>query len=89
MANGEALCHCLTVLGQAVLLAYKTKPRHLRRSREALPQTKVAVSLRRDDSRIAADLDWRLKALIDHKVDGNSAVFSAEEEGYFYRNPET
>ena len=48
-----------------------------------------AVSLRRDDSRIAADLDWRLKALIDHKVDGNSAVFSAEEEGYFYRNPET
>ena len=29
-------------------------------SNEASPQTKIAVSLRRGDSRIANDLDWRL-----------------------------
>ena len=69
-------------------------PRKLRRHcsedySEALPQTKVAVSLRRDDSRIAADLNQRLKALMDHKVIGNSAFFSAEREGYFGRIPGT
>ncbi len=57
-------------------------------SGEALPQTKVAVSLCRDDSRIAADLDWHLKARVEHKVNGNSAFFSAEREGDFCRNPE-
>ena len=55
----------------------------------ASPQSKVAVSLRRDDSRIAADLDWHLKAPMDRKVIGNSALFSAEREGDFGRNPET
>ena len=50
---------------------------------EALSQTKVAVSLRRDDSRIAADRDRHLKAPKDHKVNGNSAFFSAEREGNF------
>ena len=58
-------------------------------SSEVLPQTKVAVSLRRDDRRIAADLDWHLKAPTDHKVNCNSAFFSAERVGYFCRNPET
>ncbi len=38
----------------------------------------VAVSLGRDGSRMAVDLDCHLKALIDLKVNGNSAFFSAE-----------
>ena len=37
----------------------------------------------RDDSRIAADLDWRLKAPLDHKVNGNSAFFSRSEKATF------
>ena len=57
--------------------------------REALPQAKVAVSLRRDDSRIAAGLGWHLKAPMNHTVNGNSAFFSAEREGYFCGNHET
>ena len=56
---------------------------------EALSQTKVAVSLRRDDSRIAADLGWHMKSPMNHKVYGNSAFSSAEREGDFGRNPET
>ena len=52
-------------------------------SSEASPQIKVAVSLRRDDSRIATDLNWRLKAPMNHSVIGDSAFFSAEREGYF------
>ena len=58
-------------------------------SSEALPQTKVAVWLRRDDSRIATDLGWHLKAPMDHKVNGNSAFFSVERDGDFCGNPET
>ncbi len=52
-------------------------------SSEALPQTQVAVSLRRDDSRIAADLDWYLKAPKNHEVVGNSAFFSRSEKATF------
>ncbi len=51
--------------------------------REALHYSKVAVSLRRDDSRIAKDFDWHLKAPIDLKANGNSAFFSTEREGDF------
>ncbi len=52
-------------------------------SSEVSPQIKVAISLRRDDRRIAADLDWRLKAPMDHKVIGNSAFFSEERLSVF------
>ena len=52
-------------------------------TREAFPQTKVAVSLRRDDSRIAAVADGQLKAPIDYKLNGNSAFFSAERDRDF------
>ena len=52
-------------------------------SSEALPQTKVAVSLRRDDSRIAAELDWHLKTPKNHEVVGNSAFFSRSEKATF------
>ncbi|MEI8020802.1 MAG: hypothetical protein WCH39_21540, partial [Schlesneria sp.] len=34
----------------------------------------------RDDSRIAADHDWHLKASLDHKVNGNSAFYSQSEK---------
>ena len=54
-----------------------------------MPLTKVALSLRREDSRIEAELDWHLKAPMDRSVIGNSAFFSAEREGYDERNPET
>jgi len=57
-------------------------------SREAMPQTKVALSVRREESRIEADLEWQLNAPIDHEVVGNSAHFSREREGYFGRDPE-
>ena len=43
---------------------------------KALLQTKVALSLRREDRRIAADLGWQLKAPVDHMVRSNSAFFS-------------
>jgi hypothetical protein len=58
-------------------------------SSEASPQTNVAVSLRRDDGRIAIELYGHLNAPMDHKVLGDSAFFSVEREGYFGRNPET
>ncbi len=56
-------------------------------TRAASPLTKVAVSLRRDDSRIATDLGWRLKAPIDQKVNGNSAFFSRSEKATFAEIP--
>jgi hypothetical protein len=37
----------------------------------------------RDDSRIAADLGWHLKAPMDHKLIGNSAFFSRSEKATF------
>ena len=37
----------------------------------------------REDSRIAANLDWHLKALMDHLVNGNSAFFSRSEKATF------
>ena len=37
----------------------------------------------REDSRIAANLDWHLKALINHSVNGNSAFFSRSEKATF------
>ena len=49
----------------------------------ASPLTNVAVSLRRDDSRIATDLDRHLKATIDNKANGNSAFFSRSEKATF------
>ena len=51
-----------------------------------MSQTKVSLSLRRENSRIESEFDWRLKAPIDHPPKGNSAYFSAEREGYFGRH---
>ena len=34
----------------------------------------------REDSRIAANLDWRLNALMYHSVNGNSAFYSRSEK---------
>ena len=47
---------------------------------KALLQTKVALSLRREDRRIAADLGGQLKAPVDHMVRSNSAFFSRSEK---------
>ena len=63
----------------------KTRPCR-RLEREASPQAKVAVSLCRDDSRVTADLDWHLKAPMDHKVNGNAAFFSAGEVRVCFRS---
>ena len=55
-------------------------------SGKALPQAKVAFSLRRDDSRNEADLDWHLKAPMDHAVIGDSAFFSEASFKFRGRN---
>ena len=76
----------MTVFGHPVLIDWlENRGRHCvgEDSSEALPQTKVAVSLRRDDSRIAIDLRWHLKAPMDQKVIGNSAFFSRSEKATF------
>ena len=81
----------MTVFGHPVLFdcLNKDKALRLRRLCRGFASDKVAVSLRRDDSRIATDLDWHSNAPMDQKVNGNSAFFSAEREVYFCKNPET
>ena len=79
----------MTVLGDSVSRDLLEKQRRRCVSQdfgEALPQAKVAVSLRRDDRRMKTGLDWHLKAPMDHAVIGDSAFFSAEREGDFCRN---
>jgi hypothetical protein len=56
----------------------------------ALSKTPARLCLRpgsplapREDSRIATDLGWRLKAPMDHAVIGNSAFFSRSEKATF------
>ena len=43
---------------------------------------KLTAALR-DDSRIAAGLNWRLKPPLDHKVNGNPAFFLRNEKATF------
>ena len=59
---------------------------------EGTALSKIPVRLRlrpgralalREDSRIAAKLDWHLKALMNRSVNGNSAFFSRSEKATF------
>jgi len=59
------------------------KPRPSRRLQRGIASDQSSRLAPRDDSQIAKDLDWRLKAPMNHRVNGDSAFFSRSEKATF------
>ena len=73
----------MTVAGHVLLFRERKKTRLRRRCPVRLRDRPSSPLAPREDRRIAANLDWHLKALMNRSVNGYSAFFSRSEKATF------